>query len=522
MLILKSKFAPIGFALALLSGVALGQPQPPPGFLSDERVEAGRVYARTVCATCHLEPQPELFSRETWKTGPIPWMAFVMGLAPELFRGNPEHKAILESGAVLTEPPLSAEEFGKIFAYYYKTAPEENPKQPPRPELKRTLPGFKPIRLTYKQREPMAAAVRFDSRSGMLLVGDGLSHTIDVVDLRGKTIQSSLAGRFPVKIEPTDEGVFVTCIGDFFPSQQATGKLLFFPREDGRLGPGKTVLEGLHRPSGARLADFNGDGVQDVLVAMFGYYTGRLAWFEGLGEGKFKEHEIYPKPGTVQTVVRDFDNDGDLDVMALVAQAIEGLFLFSNDGRGNFTERLLFQRHPAFGHTHFELIDFDNDGDLDVVTANGDIGDIPSPPRHFHGVRIYLNDGKMGFTERYFFPMHGATKAVPRDFDGDGDIDLAVTSYYPDFATTPEEGFVYLENLGGWTFSPHLFEGSTVGRWIAMDVADVDGDGDEDIVLGSVRRGPGRTAYVPPELDNLWLSEGVSLLLLENLSSSAK
>ena len=55
-----------------------------------------------------------------------------------------------------------------------------------------------------------------------------------------------------------------------------------------------------------------------------------------------------------------------------------------------------------------------------------------------------------------------------------------------------------------------------------MEVADIDSDGDEDIILGSVRRGPGRTAYVPPDLNKRWLSEGVSLLLLENKSSSAK
>jgi hypothetical protein len=518
----KLKFALIAFAFAASGHVVMGQAQAPPGFLSDERVATGRAYAQTVCATCHLEPKPDLFSRETWKTGPIPWMAFVMGLAPELFRGDPEHKAILESGAVLTQPPLSTEEFGKIFAYYYKMAPEKNPALPSRPALKRTLPGFTPKPLAYRQREPMASAVRFDQRSGMLLVGDGLSHTIDLVDLKGNTVQSTLAARFPVKIDPTDEGVFVTCIGDFFPSQNATGKILFFPRKEGRLAPARTVLENLHRPSGARFADLNGDGIQDILVSMFGYYTGRLAWFEGSKEGKFLEHEIYPKPGTVLAEIRDLDGDGDLDVVALVAQAIEGLFFFINDGRGEFTERLIFQRHPAFGHTHFELVDFDQDGDMDVVTANGDIGDIPSPPRHFHGVRIYLNDGSLNFKERYFFPMHGATKAVPKDFDGDGDFDLAVTSYYPNFAKTPEEGFIYLENQGDWEFVPHVFEGASAGRWIAMEVADIDSDGDEDIVLGSVRRGPGRTAYVPAELNQRWLSEGVSLLLLENQSSKRK
>lgn len=508
-----------GLALAAIAIGDMAAQGPPPGFLSEERVSAGRAYAKSVCVTCHLEPKPELFSKDTWKKGPIPWMAYIMGLAPDLFRGNPEHPAIQRSGAVLTEPPLSGEEYGKIFAYYYKNAPVDVPAQQSRPRLTKGLPGFRVKVLGYRQREPMASAVVFDRGSGRLLVGDGLSHTLDRVGVDGTTLQSAAVGRFPVGIESTPEGVYVTCIGDFFPSQGATGKLVFLPWKDGRLEPARTILDKLHRPSQTQSADFNGDGVKDWLVSMFGYYTGRLAWFEGRPDGAFQEHEIYPKPGTVRTEIRDLDGDGDMDVAALIAQAIEGLFLFMNDGRGGFEERLVFQRHPAFGHTWFEMRDFDKDGDLDVITANGDVGDFPSPPRYFHGIRIYLNDGKLNFKERYFFPLHGATKALARDFDGDGDLDIAATAYYPDFKKAPEEGFVYLRNDGDWKFAPHIFEGASAGRWIAMESADVDDDGDDDILLGAVRRGPGRTAYVPPELNQRWMTEGVSLMLLENTSS---
>jgi len=508
--------------MALVAGEELFAQGPPPGFLSEDRVKAGREFAKGVCATCHLEPKPELFSKETWKSGPIPWMAYIMGLAPDLFRGNPEHPAIQRSGAVLTEPPLSAEDYGKIFAYYYKNAPAVVPEQPSRPELKQGLPGFRPQVMGYRQREPMVSSVTFDRVSRRFLVGDGLSHTLDLVGVDGTTLQSAAVGRFPVGIETTPEGVFVTCIGDFFPSQAATGKLVFLPWKDGRLKPAQTVLDKLHRPSQAAFSDFNGDGVKDWLVSMFGYYTGRLVWFEGRADGGFQEHEIYPKPGTVRTEIRDLDGDGDMDVAALIAQATEGLFLFLNDGKGNFEERLVIQRHPAFGHTWFEMVDFDKDGDLDLVTANGDVGDFPSPPRFFHGIRIYLNDGGLNFKERYFFPLHGATKALARDFDGDGDLDIAATAYYPDFRLAPEEGFLFLQNQGEWSFAPHVFEEGASGRWIAMEASDVDGDGDEDLVLGAVRRGPGRTAYVPPELNKRWMTEGISLMLLENIKSISK
>ncbi len=517
-----STFALTGLLLLATSVTAFAQSGPPPGFLSDERVAEGREFARNLCATCHLEPKPELFSRETWQIGVFPWMAYILGFAPELFQGNPEHPAIQRSGAVLTQPPMSGDDFGKIFAYYYKNAPVDPPPQPPRPALQRGLPGFRPKILTYRQREPMALSVRFDPTSKNLLVGDGLSHTLDRVKPDGTTLQSAAIGRFPVGIEPTEEGVYVTCIGDFFPSERATGKIVRLARKDGRLEPATTVLDNLHRPAHAQSADLNGDGARDWLVAMFGYYTGKLAWFEGQADGTFAEHELYPKPGAVRTEIRDLDGDGDPDIAALVASAIEGFFLFLNDGRGNFEQRLAFMRQPAFGHTWFELVDMDADGDLDILTANGDSGDFPSPPRSFHGVRIYLNDGKLGFTERWFFPLHGATKAVARDFDGDGDLDIAATAYYPNFASAPEEGFVYLRNDGNWNFVPHTCEQAKAGRWIAMEPADVDGDGDIDLVLGSVRRGAGRTAYVPEELNRRWLSEGVSLMLLENTTTQPR
>ena len=67
----------------------------------------------------------------------------------------------------------------------------------------------------------------------------------------------------------------------------------------------------------------------------------------------------------------------------------------------------------------------------------------------------------------------------------DVNSDLATIAFFPDFIHQPEEGFVYLENLGDGNFKPYSLPQTQRGKWLTMDVGDVDGDGRPDIVLGN-------------------------------------
>jgi len=58
---------------------------------------------------------------------------------------------------------------------------------------------------------------------------------------------------------------------------------------------------------------------------------------------------------------------------------------------------------------------------------------------------------------------------------------------------------------------------SRQGRWLVMDAADIDGDGDQDIVLGSFPEGP-QTIFIPEDLRNQWATNRVSIMILENRS----
>jgi hypothetical protein len=123
--------------------------------------------------------------------------------------------------------------------------------------------------------------------------------------------------------------------------------------------------------------------------------------------------------------------------------------------------------------------DIVTEGFPDIVYTCGDNADFSTVLKPYHGVYIYINDGSNHFKQQYFFPMHGCFKAMARDFDGDGDLDMAAISFFADYA-----------NRGKFDFQPYSIPETTSGRWLTMDAADIDGDGKVDLVLGNFSIAP--------------------------------
>jgi hypothetical protein len=266
------------------------------------------------------------------------------------------------------------------------------------------------------------------------------------------------------------------------PSDDYAGQLLVKTSSENILTP---VLSQLPRPVHVSMADLNMDGKKDWIISGFGNQTGWLSWYEKGPANQLTEHSLKPVPGTLKTVVHDFNKDGLPDIMALQAQGDEQITIFYNKGQGKFEEKNVLRFPPVQGSSYFELADFNKDGALDILYTNGDNADFSAVLKSYHGVRIFMNDGKNNFTEKWFYPMYGASKAIARDFDKDGDLDIAAISFFPDFQSLPEEGFLYFENQGNFQFITHTTHFSGLGRWLAMDAGDVDQDGDLDIILGS-------------------------------------
>lgn len=272
-------------------------------------------------------------------------------------------------------------------------------------------------------------------------------------------------------------------------------------------GRPEKLIEMLGRPVQVSPADLDKNGITDYLVCAYGLYAGELAWYPD----PRRKYVLREAPGAIQAEVSDANQDGRPDVWALFAQGDEGMFLFINKGAKGFEEKRLLSFPPTYGSTSFELHDFNADGHTDILYTCGDNADYSLILKPYHGVYIFLNDGEGNFEQTWFYPVNGAYKAIANDFDLDGDLDIVSIAYFADFQHQPGEALLYFENPGNMEnpgkmkFIPYSVKGALAGRWIAMQAGDLDSDGDPDVVLGNfsipqdkiARRMPGKWRNTP-------------------------
>ena len=446
-------------------------------------------------------------------------MAKWLGIEPVDYESEKDGRLLEEAGVFPSAPMISEDDWFTIWNYYVSNAPSTPPAPPSRPKPAVGLEKFRARKLNFNAGAPMISLVKIDAPNKRLFVGDAFAGLLAAVDATGRTLGTAPLRNAPVSLNEQPDGRYITLIGRMFPSETLEGSVVFVPKEAGTSA--ETWLDKLRRPTHTAVGDLNGDGRPDLVVCQFGNRLGRLSWFEAGPRStsrapQFEEHVLLNQPGAIRSELVDLNHDGRLDIVVLMAQAREGVFIFYNEGHGRFRMEAAIEQPPTFGFAGFQLVDFNRDGAPDILTANGDNGDNPTPHKPYHGVRIYLNDGSNHFKEAWFYPMEGAYDARAADFDGDGDLDIAAIAYFPDFQKSPVEGFTYLENRGGLKFEPHLIREAEAGRWMTMDVGDLDGDGDSDIVLGSFAVGP-TTIPVPAALRDNWKTNGAAVLLLENL-----
>jgi len=475
---------------------------------------AGSVLARSYCAECHQFPTPDLLDKNAWETYVLPRMANYFGIYDaeyprERIIGAGRAGQLVEKMNVFpVSQTLDTATFNRIKAYYLDEAPEKLPGMPAK-NITVGLKNFEVRKPAYKMRSPMTSLVKISGENGVYISDVGTS-TLSILDKSLNVSRSFPAPQGAAWVHTGDNAVsHALFMGAFNPTDLNLGYLMRLPAASGEAA--KILVSGLQRPVHVDFGDLDADGLEDLVISEFGNHTGALSWWKQDAEGNYERNVLRNQPGATKAYIKDLNKDGKPDIIALFGQGDEGIFIYYNQGSGEFIEENVLRFPASYGSSYFNLFDFNGDGHDDIIFTAGDNADYGPVLKPYHGIRVFENDGSNQFNEIFFYPLNGAYSAIPMDFDQDGDIDIAAISFFPDYENSPEESFIYLENKGDMNFEASTFAGSSDGRWIVMDAGDIDGDGDVDLILGSMIFGTDHTTYF-----DKWVENGLPFVILEN------
>ena len=258
------------------------------------------------------------------------------------------------------------------------------------------------------------------------------------------------------------------------------------------------------------VGDIDGDGNEDIFLGGAKGLAGQI--YKHIGDGKLQllGQDVLIKDADLEdTAAAFFDADGDNDLDLMVGsggnQVGEELTyrnrLYLNDGKGKFSAS---EHQLATTYKNVSTIspyDFDDDGDIDVfVGSRSVVGTFGVDPNHL----FLVNNGDGTFidgTERVAYDLKDAgmiTSSVWTDIDGDDKKDLVTVSewgtanIYINNGRRLQKMGSTLDALPGW--------------WGSVESADLDNDGDNDLILGN----QGGNLHYKPTMDNpmkIWIND---------------
>lgn len=456
-----------------------------------ERREKVAASAKVFCGNCHVSPKPSSFSAQHW--------------GREVQRGFDFYFA---SGRADLVVPKAAD----IKQYFINLAPAELPQ-----------PHAVPLDVPAQQRFDFVNLPNLRTQQAVAIagvsvidLGHAMGPSLVMCDMRGGSVTATRLAELQSGAEATllaqlknpcradsctledgsPPGLLISDLGSFLPADHQAGRVVWLRPigKDGGTYEPEVLLSGCGRVADAQAHDLDADGDLDIVVSVFGWNeTGELIWLERTSPGAaradaFVRHMIDDRPGALESEVMDVNQDGNLDVVALISQEYEVVVAYLGDGHGKFEPEALFSADdPAYGSSGMVWFDLDRDGDQDCILTNGDSFD-SFEVKPYHAIHWLENKGGLQFESHEIMQLPGVHEALACDLDGDKDIDIVAAAFLPrDLRSALKEepvGIVWLENDGNQQFKARPLQ---VGKCShpAICTADLNGDGRVDIAVAN-------------------------------------
>lgn len=199
-------------------------------------------------------------------------------------------------------------------------------------------------------------------------------------------------------------------------------------------------------------------------------------------ENEKLQAQLYSKEGPALATA-DINGDGQIEIFLGGAKGRSPVLYQMNDDAYQAIQADFWNQEAAYEDTDALFFDADGDGDQDLYVASAGNEYTTDHPALID--RLYLNDGQGYFTKQkisgFNIPFENSSCVAASDFDQDGDMDLFVGSRVDkgSYATVPPS--YILENDGQGNFDKK--RSNYLGMVTDAAWGDVDGDGDEDLVI---------------------------------------
>ncbi|WP_028888834.1 FG-GAP repeat domain-containing protein [Tenacibaculum ovolyticum] len=223
----------------------------------------------------------------------------------------------------------------------------------------------------------------------------------------------------------------------------------------------------------SHLSDLDGDGYLDAIFSYGTNSNNGFIWLkntDGLGNYSTPQNIVVTSIWMTDIHTADIDDDGDMDIITASSNSGDVYWFENLDGLGTFSSFNIIAPNE-YGASSVFTADIDNDGDLDVLSAS------------FLSNRIswYENTdglGTFGSQQVIITSQNYMTDVYAADMDGDGDIDVLS-------ASKNDDRIAWYENDGLGAFGPQQTITTNADEAILVYAADIDGDGDNDVISGS-------------------------------------